>query len=67
MHVGGGGQDYGFGPRAITLYPTMTSMSSKPGPVTPGAILYWLGMAVLLIGVVTIVWKVVNPPQTLGI
>ena len=45
----------------------MTSLSSKPGPVSPGAILYWLGIAVLLIGVVTIVWKVVNPPQTLGI
>jgi len=45
----------------------MTSMSSKPGRVTPGAILYWLGIAVLLIGVVTIIWKVVNPPQTLGI
>jgi len=45
----------------------MTSTGSKPGPATPGAILYWLGIAVLLIGVVTIIWKVVNPPQTLGI
>jgi hypothetical protein len=45
----------------------MASMTSKPGPVTPGTVLYWLGIAVLLIGVVTIIWKVVNPPQTLGI
>jgi hypothetical protein len=42
-------------------------MSSKPSPVTPGVVLYWLGLAILLIGVVTIVWKVVSPPASLGI
>jgi len=49
-----------------TLNPT-PSMSSKPEPVTPGTVLYWLGLAVLLIGVVTVIWHVVNPPATLGI
>ncbi|HTK40716.1 MAG TPA: hypothetical protein VL287_03925 [Gemmatimonadales bacterium] len=42
-------------------------MSSKPEPVTPGTVLYWLGLAVLLIGVVTVIWHVVNPPAALGI
>jgi hypothetical protein len=42
-------------------------MSSKPEPVTPGTVLYWLGLAVLLIGVVTVIWHVVNPPVALGI
>ena len=38
-------------------------MSYKPEPVTPGTVLYWLGLAVLLIGVVTVIWNVVrNPP-----
>jgi hypothetical protein len=39
------------------------AMSFKPEPVTPGTVLYWLGLAVLLIGVVTVIWNVVvNPP-----
>jgi hypothetical protein len=42
-------------------------MSYKPEPVTPGTVLYWLGLAVLLIGVVTVIWNVVNPPASLGI
>jgi hypothetical protein len=42
-------------------------MSSKPDPVTPGTAMYWLGLAALLIAVVTVIWKVVNPPQSLGI
>jgi hypothetical protein len=38
-------------------------MSFKPEPVTAGTVLYWLGLAVLLIGVVTVIWNVVaNPP-----
>ena len=45
----------------------MTYMTSKRGPITPGTVLYWLGLAVLLIGVLTIIWKVVNPPASLGI
>jgi len=42
-------------------------MSSKPEPVTTGTIFYWLGIAVLIIGVVTVIWNVVNPPATMGI
>ena len=42
-------------------------MSSKPDPVTPGTVVYWLGLAVLLIAVVTVVWNVLNPPESLGI
>ena len=45
----------------------MAILHSKPEPVTPGTILYWAGIAVLLIGVVTVIWIVVSPPQTLGI
>jgi hypothetical protein len=41
-------------------------MSFKPEPVTPGRVLYWLGLAVLLIGVVTVIWNVVvNPPTSI--
>ncbi len=42
-------------------------MSSKPDPVTPGIVMYWLGLAVLLIVVVAVVWKLLNPPASLGI
>jgi hypothetical protein len=42
-------------------------MSSKPDPVTPGTVMYWLGLAVLLVAVVTVIWHVLNPPGPLGI
>jgi hypothetical protein len=42
-------------------------MPSKPDPVTPGTVMYWLGLALLLVAVVTVVWKVLNPPASLGI
>lgn len=42
-------------------------MSLKPEPVTPGTALYWLGLGVLLIGLVTVIWTVFNPPGPLGI
>lgn len=42
-------------------------MSSKPAPVTPGTVLYWLGLAVLLVLVVAIVWNVFTSPASLGI
>lgn len=42
-------------------------MSSKPAPVTPGAVFYWLGLAVLLIVVATIVWNLLTSPASLGI
>jgi hypothetical protein len=29
--------------------------------------MYWLGLTVLLIAVVTVIWKVLNPPGPLGI
>jgi hypothetical protein len=29
--------------------------------------MYWLGLAVLLIAVVTVIWNVLNPPGPLGI
>ena len=42
-------------------------MSSKPAPVTPGTVLYWLGLAVLLVVMVAIVWNVFTSPASLGI
>jgi hypothetical protein len=42
-------------------------VSSKPGPVTPGTVFYWLGLAVLLIAAVAIVWNVFTSPASLGI
>ncbi len=42
-------------------------MSSKPAPATPGVVFYWLGLAVLLIVVATIVWNVFTSPASLGI
>ncbi|HEU5171686.1 MAG TPA: hypothetical protein VFU46_14155 [Gemmatimonadales bacterium] len=32
-----------------------------------GAILYWIGWALLVIGVVTVAWLVFRPPGELGI
>ncbi len=42
-------------------------MSSKPAPVTPGTVFYWLGLAVLLFVMVAIVWNVFTSPASLGI
>lgn len=42
-------------------------MSSKPDSVTPGTILYWVGLAVLLILMVAIIWTVFTSPASLGI
>lgn len=42
-------------------------MSSKSNPVTPGTVLYWLGLAVLLILMVAIIWNVFTSPASLGI
>ena len=50
-----------------SLPPTGALVSSKPAPVTPGAVFYWLGLAVLLIVVATIVWNVFTSPASLGI
>jgi hypothetical protein len=43
-------------------------VSSKPAPVTPGVVFYWVGLAVLLIVMATVVWNLfVIPPSQLGI
>jgi hypothetical protein len=42
-------------------------VSSKPDSVTPGTILYWLGLGVLLILMVAIIWNVFTSPASLGI
>ena len=42
-------------------------MSSKPTPVTPGVVFYWLGLAALLIVMATIAWNVFTSPASLGI
>ena len=42
-------------------------MSSKPSPVTPGAVFYWVGLAVLLVLVAAIVWNLFTSPAALGI
>ena len=42
-------------------------MSSKPAPVTPGVVFYWVGLAVLLIVMATVVWNLLTTPSSLGI
>jgi hypothetical protein len=42
-------------------------VSSKPSPVTPGTVFYWLGLAVLLVLVATIAWNLFTSPGSLGI
>ena len=42
-------------------------MSSKPDSVTLGTVLYWVGLAVLLILMVAIIWNVFTSPASLGI
>lgn len=41
-------------------------MSSKPS-VTPGTVFYWIGLAVLLVVMVVLVWKLFTSPASLGI
>ncbi len=43
-----------------SLPATGVLVSSKPAPVTLGAVFYWLGLAVLLVVVATIVWNVLT-------
>jgi len=50
-----------------SLPATGVLVSSKPAPVTPGAVFYWLGLAILLIVVAMIVWNVFTSPASLGI
>jgi len=42
-------------------------VSSKPDSVTPGTVLYWVGLAVLLVLMVAIIWNVFTSPASLGI
>jgi hypothetical protein len=42
-------------------------MSSKPDSVTPATVLYWVGLAVLLIVMVVLVWNLFTSPASLGI
>ncbi len=42
-------------------------MSSKPDSVTPGTVLYWIGLAVLLIVMVVLAWNLFTSPASLGI
>jgi hypothetical protein len=42
-------------------------VSAKPAPVTPGTVFYWLGLAVLLIVMTTIIWNLFTSPASLGI
>jgi hypothetical protein len=50
-----------------SLPATGAYVSSKPDSVTPGTVLYWLGLAVLLILMVAIIWNVYTSPASLGI
>ncbi len=43
------------------------SVSSKPDSVTPATVLYWVGLAVLLIVMVVLVWNLFTSPASLGI
>jgi hypothetical protein len=42
-------------------------VTSKPSPVTPGTVFYWLGLGILLIVMVTIAWNLFTSPASLGI
>jgi hypothetical protein len=42
-------------------------VSSNPSPVTPGAVFYWLGLAILLVIVAAIAWNVFTSPASMGI
>ena len=42
-------------------------VSSKPAPVTPGVVFYWLGLAALLIIAAAIIWNLFTSPASLGI
>jgi hypothetical protein len=40
---------------------------SDQEPVTRGSVFYWMGFAILWIGIITLAWYFFRPPAQLGI